>query len=290
MREGVYQSRVVENRDGRYVEVEPWEPVTYFGKTFDEIPFLSVNTLDIGFQYGAVPLSPLTKRALRIYRLTADYYRSLYNKSDPQVVLSGVMDEDVPTAIGGQSIWNFPNTDAKAAYLDIDGKGIPLQRDAINDQYVRFWEEGARLLSPGDAAPESGRALAKREHAKQVTLKNVVINAGDALQMALRKIAVTLGENPELVVFRPDLDFATPTMTGQEAFEWAQAQNAGFPISDAELHALAVRGGATEFTFEKTKELMSEDIPTELPPPRVPNLDNRDAVPPDEDEDDGDGE
>lgn len=289
--DGTYRSRLVEDREGRFVQVGPWEEISYFGKPFEEIPFLSVNVLDTGFEYGAVPLSPLTKRALRIYRLTADYYRSLYIKSDPQIVLSGVMDEDVPTEIGGGGPWNFPNTDAKATYLDIDGKGIPLQREAINDQYTRFWEEGARLLQAGDGASESGKALQRREQAKQVTLRNVVINAANALQKTLRKIAEVYGINPEMVVFKPDLDFASPSISGQLAFEWAQAKNAGFPISDEELHAIGVRGGATEYSYEETLAAMTEDAPTELPPPRVPNLDNRNATPeaPNEDGENGDG-
>lgn len=240
------------------VDGQEWTTIMLMGKTFDQIPFLSVNSLDIGFDYGAVPILPMTRRAFSIYRLTADYRRSLYMKGDPQPYVAGIPEEDMPPRIGGDEVWTFQNADAKPGYLDIDGDGIPLTRQAIQDELERFDQEGGKLLSTTQR-PESGEALAMRLLAHQVTLRNVVINAGTGMQQILRTIAVMLGLDAGTVSFEPDLDFASPIMTGVQASEWAKAQKFGFPISSKTLHSLARRGGVTEKTFEEEIEAIEDD-------------------------------
>lgn len=240
------------------VEGQDWTTIQLVGKSFDHIPFLSVNALDVGFEYGSVPILPMTRRAYSVYRLTADYRRSLYMKGDPQPYVAGITEEEIPPRIGGEGIWQFESADAKPGYLDIDGEGIPLTRQAIQDELERFDQEGGKLLSTTQR-PESGEALAMRLLAHQVTLRNVVINAGNGFQQALRGIAEMFGLDAEQVTFEPDLDFASPVMTGVDASEWAKAQKLGFPISSETLHSLARRGGVTEKTFDEEVEAIEDD-------------------------------
>ena len=236
-----------------------WNEVTLFGKPFNKIPFLSINALDLGFEYGAIPMLPLSRRAYSVYRLTADYRRSLYQKGDPQPWIAGIPKDQAPTRIGGEKLWVFENPEAKANYLDVEGDGgLPMMRQAIQDDLVRFDQEGGRLLST-TIRPESGDALKSRLLAHQVTLRNVVINAGIGMQKMLRVIAQMFGVDPETVVFTPDLDFAEPVMDGQTALEWAQARRQGFPVSARTLHDLAHRGGVTEKTFDEEKEEIEEE-------------------------------
>lgn len=244
------------------VDGQAWTTIRLVGKPFEKIPFLSVNALDIGFKYGAVPILPMTRRAFSVYRLTADYRRSLYMKGDPQPYVAGIPPEEMPPRIGGEEVWTFTNANAKPGYLDIDGDGIPLTRQAIQDELERFDQEGGKLLSTTQR-PESGEALALRLLAHQVTLRNVVINAGTGMQQMLRTIAEMFGLNAEDVSFDPDLDFASPIMTGTQAGEWATAKKLGFPISSETLHSLARRGGVTEKTFEEEIEAI-EDDPLEM--------------------------
>jgi hypothetical protein len=241
------------------VDGNEWNEVELFGSTFNFIPFIPINALDIGFTYGAIPMLPLTRRAYSVYRLTADYRRALYQKADPQAWVTGVSDEEeIPTRIGGDTIWHFSNPEAKVGFLDIDGDGIPLMREAIQDELQRFDQEGGRLLST-TMRPESGDALKKRLLAHQVTLRNIVINAGTGFQQALRMVAVMLGVNPDLVTFEPDLDFAEPTMSSQTFLEFVQAKQIGGPLSLESIHSLARRGGLTEKTFEQETKQAEEE-------------------------------
>jgi hypothetical protein len=238
--------------------VVPWKVVNIRGRTFDFIPFVPINALDIGFEYGAIPMMPMTRRAFSIYRLTADYRRALYQKGDPQPYVAGIPKSEAPTLIGGEQVWTFSNPDAKPGYLDVDGDGIPLMRQAIQDELVRFDQEGGRLLSTTQRA-ESGDALKLRTQAHQVTLRNIVINAGIGMTMALRQVAKMFGLDEDSVTFKPDLDFAEPVMDGQQALHWAQAINQGAPLSLESFHGLMVRGGVTEKTFEEETELIEDE-------------------------------
>lgn len=263
-------------------DAEGWVTPVIVGKALDRIPFVCVNALEVGFEYGAIPILPLARRCFSIYRLTADYRRALHVKGDPQPYVTGIKQEDAPREFGGTTLWTFEAPDANPGYLDISGDGIPLMRDEIEKQLVRFDQEGGRLLSTTDR-PESGAALVVRTRAHQVTLRNVVITAAAGVRDALQNAAEILRVDSDAVVFDPDLDFAEPGMTGREALEWSQAEMSGFPLSKRTLHGLAVRGGVTELTFEEEMELI-EDEGTELASvSRVPD-DGSDDVDPDDEE------
>jgi len=270
---GVYQVRVWEDagRPGpanvsttdpasKLRIVKDWVTPQFFGKPLDYIPFTCINALDIGYSYGAIPILPLVRRAFSIYRLTADYRRALYLKGDPQPYIAGVVkgSKDVPKRFGGEELWTFSNANAKVGFLDIDGQGIPLMRQAIADEYERFDQEGGRLLSTTQRA-ESGDALARRMRAHQVTLRNVVINAAMGMEQALRVVAEVAQEDEESVSFKPSLNFSEPELTGSEALQWVQAKSGGFPISDRTLHDLAVRGGVTDKSFEDEVDEMDQE-------------------------------
>lgn len=109
-----------------------WAP-RLFSRNLLSIPIDVINAKGEGFSYGPIPIMPMVRRAFSIYRMSADYHRSLCMKTDPQPVVYGVNEEDLPDRIGGDSIWAFSSPDARAELLDIDGLGIPLLRQAIED-------------------------------------------------------------------------------------------------------------------------------------------------------------
>lgn len=278
----------IEGDDGK----DKWEieelasRVEWKGKPIGRIPLHVINASDLGTSFGQIPMYGMAKRAFSIYRKTADYNRSLYTKSDPQIVLSGVTDDDSPTNIGGSTIWAFVNPAASASYLDIDGQGIPLQRTSIEDEYRRFHEEGGKLIHSEGGKGESGEALQTRAGANQVTLKSVTINIGRQIQSVLRDIArmMNMGEDEvDKVVFSPDLDFAQPTMSGQELLNFIQSKNQSAPISNQTIHALMHRGGITEIPFAEEMKLVEQERAeaekhAKQPNARTPNPDDGESV------------
>ncbi len=269
-----------------------WIVPTLLGKPFPVIPVTVINAIQRGFKFGSLPLIQPSRRSLSIFRRTADYNRALYNKGDPQAVLFGISADEAPDKIGGGSIWCFENESGTAAYLDIDGDGIPLMREGINDQYMRIGEEVGRLFDGGDTTgPESGEAIRRRAATQQVTVKSAVINAGTAFENALRWNGRLMGKSDEAVAaikFTPNTDFAEPMMSGQELLGYVMSKNAGAVLSDESIHDIARRHKITDKTFDEEKEAIEAEGPdlTALPPP-LPFAEETDG---DGDGDDGAGD
>lgn len=265
---GAIQEVPLEDETAAFVD-DPTDALVYgglspllFGRAFREVPLTVVNAINIGLEYGPIPMLPMTRRALAIFRRSADYNRSLYIKGDPQCVLFGVPEEDIPSEIGGGKIWAFENPEGKAEYLDIDGQGIPLMRQSIEDEFARFADEVGMLLEDSATGYESGEALKRRQSMRQVTVKSVVINAGEGMQEALRSLGRMMGKSDaevEKIVFEPNIDFAESMMSGQELFQFAQAAEHGAPLSQRSLHDLLRRRQVTNLTYEEEKKLIDED-------------------------------
>lgn len=238
---------------------------TLFGKAFGEIPMTPINAVDNDFRFGSIPSLPMVRRALAIFRKSADYHRSLYIKGDPQPVLFGVDPSEKPTEIGGGSIWCFQQPEGKAQFLDIDGQGIPLMRQAIQDEFERFSAETGRLMDVNDkAGAESGVALKQRHSMQLVTVKSLVINAASGLQAALRQMARLMGLSPDEIKgieFRPNLDFAEAAMTADELLKLVMACNQGAPLSRETVHSIARRRGLTMKTYEDEQDEISQQGP-----------------------------
>lgn len=268
---------------------EGWIEPQLFGKAFMEMPITVINSITKGFKLGPIPALPMAKRVLNIFRKTADRNRALYIKGDPQAILWGVAEDDVPSFIGGGEIWSFENADGKAEYLDIDGQGIPLMNEAIKEQYDRFSQETGMLVDQEEGAAESGEAIRRRQAGSQVTIKSMVVNAAAAIEAHLRRIARVrrgMDANVDDIVFSPNLDFAEPLMSGKALLDYVMAKNAGAAISHKSIHELARRHKVTEFDFEEELDLIAEEdglFPDNTPPELM------DEPPPEDDDDDEEG-
>lgn len=232
------------------------------GTRFGSIPMVVGGPSGVGWAADRVPAKPLAQRVASIFRRTADLNRSLFIKGDPQPVLWGVDPDKVPSTIGGSKIWGFSNPDGKAEYLDIQGDGIPHQKEAIESDYARFYLEAGRLLRAEDSrAAESGEALRRRLGAQQVTAKSITVQCGKLMQFALRMLVSASGGDEEAVEatkFVPATNFSEPSMSAEELLQLIEAQNLGAPLSTASLHELMQRRGMTRKTLEEEAEAMRE--------------------------------
>lgn len=248
-----------------------------FGNTFKEMPLVVINAINKGFGFGPIPGLPMAKRAIMIYRKTADYHRALYVKGDPQPILFGVDEDSIPGHIGGGEIWAFPSEGASAMYLDIDGQGIPLMKESIDQQYDRFGQETGQLADDSGGGIESEGGRARRYARADITIKSIVVNAGAAMEEALQQIVrARRGEKASVddVVFAANTDFSEPLMSGKALLDYVMAKNAGGPISGETIHELARRHKVTDFTYEEELDKIAEEENTidlmgdEEPPPK----------------------
>lgn len=237
------------------------------GGAFDFIPITVLNANGLGLEYGPIPALPLAKIALSIFRKSATYHRALYVKGDPQAVIAADMDEeDLPTTVGGGELWLIP-AGGQAKYLDIDGQGIPMNRQSIQDLFERFMREGGRLMEQVDKInpSESGVAVEKRLNAQQVTLVSLVIEAGLGMQTALRMLGKMRGmseEAVEKIIFEPNLKFAASPIDGDELVKIITAKNQGLVLSHKSIHERIAAAGVTNKTYEEeVAEIEKEEPP-----------------------------
>lgn len=247
-------------------DAEGWVEVKYLGKTREFLPITVINAISRGFDFGPIPMLAGARRALSIFRKSADYFRSLYQKGDPQPWVSGVSKDDVPGEIGGGTVWAFSDPNAKAGYLDIDGDGIPLMKGAIDDQYARFAIETGQLLDSDDGGQaKSGEALRREAANGRVTIKGVIINTAAGVQDALRSLARLRGMSDDVIekiFFTPNTDFSEPMMTGREVVDYVLAKTGGGPISWRTIHAIMFRHKVTDLTFEEEMDEIASEVPT----------------------------
>lgn len=235
------------------------------GKKFEGIPFVMVNAINLELEIGPIPLEPIADKALDIYRKSAAYNRALHNKSDPNIIRTGVtVDEGKSNTLIGGVIWDFANPDATVEYLDLDGSAIPYQRDAIEDSFEEARAAAGRLIDSQSKARESAEALQQRSVSQQVTTVSVINNAAQGLEQALKRIAGVLSVNPDEVKFEANLDFSVPVMTGKDANDLMEAKAKGAPISIPTIHNMFRSGGLTKKTFDEEQEEILQEDPLDL--------------------------
>lgn len=233
------------------------------GKPFDEIPFTFVGSTDLTPAPNDIPVIGIVRAALRIYKLSAGYFRALYMSGDPQAVITGMSkdDDNAPKVVGGGSIWFIPKEGGRAEFIGPDANSIPYQEKAIQNKFGEAYEAGAQLLNTDSKSAESGEALQKRIASKTATILTIAITVASGLERALRNCARFLGADPSKVAVTPNLDFVNEQITAAEVLGFTQAKNQGFPISWEDLHEIARRGQLTSKTYEETRSLLEQEGP-----------------------------
>ena len=193
----------------------------------DELPFVFVGATDLTPAPHHIPMLPLARMALRIFRLSADYKQALFLTSQPTPVIAGVEpgQEGLPEQIGASTIWYLP-AEARAYYLEVGGAGIEAHRQAIGDLQDQALQMGARLMEGGRGA-ESAEALRIRAAAQTVSLTDVARTTAAGLERALRMAARWAGADPDRVTVEPNLDFTENVLSAEAVRQLTQAWKDG---------------------------------------------------------------
>ncbi len=226
------------------------------GKEMEFIPFTFINTKDLLPSIDNAPLLGLARMMLTIYRGEADYRQNLFMQGqDTFVTIGGVRqtdssNPDAPLRMGaGARIDMDAGGDAK--YVGVNGKGLPEQRTALENDRIRAEIRAGQLVNEKAGDKESGEALKTRLAAQTATLTQIALSGGAGLEHALRQAAIWIGADPNEVKVEPNEEFHSTLVTGQDAFQLMQAKDLGLPISYESLHAWAVDRGLTKKTFEE---------------------------------------
>jgi hypothetical protein len=219
---GVYRSLVWTKVGGQWQSSDPVEARDGKRQPLETVPFVFINTNDLSPEPDDVPLYGLAKLAVRVYRLDADYTFALHMTSEPTPWVNGfsdakqaITDGNTPTSIGSSSLWILPEN-AQAGFLEFTGAGLSAQEKAIQNSLQRAVLFGANLLADHQKTAESGEAIKLRLGNQTSTLKTIAMTSAAGLERALKNVATWMGESPDKVSVKPNLDFFDHALSPQE--------------------------------------------------------------------------
>jgi hypothetical protein len=221
----------------------------------------------------------LANLSLAIYRGEADYRQSLHQQGQDTFVIVGADQEDAdgePVRLGSGSVLHLPMGGA-ASYEGVSGEGLPEQAKCLSNDYQRAREMGSRLLEQRGSQAESGEALRVRLAASTATLRDIVTTGAAGLEHLLRVMARWMGENPDLVVVRPNLDFAEIREVPSAPKELMEGKALGAPLSLRSIHRYLQENEFTRSTYEeeiaeiKAEEPLVKPAPAETPASGAPS-------------------
>ena len=259
MREDGYLQEIYNDKETTE-PVETIDSIQPVGEPFTEMPFVFAGSTDIHLDVDDIPLQGMARCALSIYRKTASYGRALFISSDPQAVMIGVAESDVPKYMGAGTIWAIENTSGDAKFIGPDAASIPYQREEIERKFTEAYALGARLLDDKKVA-ESGEALKTRVKAQTATARSVAVNAAKALQKSLRFAAQFVGVNVDEVVVEPNLSWTEADVTPEAILALTQAKLQGAPIANETIHEYARRGNLVMRSYEDEMGLIEQEGP-----------------------------
>lgn len=234
------------------------------GKKLDEVPFVFINTRDLISTPDESPLLGLGRLVLAIYRGEADYRQNLFMQGQDTLVTIGetnnkdpLTGEEKPLRVGaGSKISVDLGGDAK--YIGVEGKGLPEQRTALENDRKRAETKSGQLIN-AKATQESGEALGTRLEAQTASLNQLARTGAMGLQTILRKIAVWMGQDPEAVKVTPNLEFGDVQLQIADIDKLMDARTKGAPISKKSIHNLMKDRRMTTMSFEAEMDQIAEE-------------------------------
>jgi hypothetical protein len=223
----------------------------------DAMPLSVAGAINTNASPDEPPILPISRSAVSAYQISADYKQSLYMTTQPTPCTRGLGD-DKPTTIGADTVWHLPEG-GDAFYMEVSGNGIALNKQAIDDELLRAEYHGSKLLQQGDQV-HSAEALKLRMLSQYATLQSVVMSGGEAIEQALRSIAVWLKLNPDDVIYQPNTDFVSTVELNQMSVI-NQAVMAG-TLPREILFEAARKAGYTKKTDEELTDMIEETEPT----------------------------
>lgn len=242
--------------DSANLATAPWVAPSIAGNRLQEIPFVFLNVNDLTPNTDVPPLYGLAKKALVMYRGSADYRQNLFMQGQDTLVRTGIEGDPPPAPVGAGAVQNLP-TNADAKYIGISGEGIAEQRLALENDRKEAALFTVQFIDQSGGEDQSGAALRVRVTARTSTLATVQLANATALRDALIFSGEWMGlpqaklDDIEVI---PNYEFAAPATTPADVKSLQDAKVAGAPISEESMHAYLKKAGYVVFEFEVEKE------------------------------------
>lgn len=241
---GYYRQRVFRiGKDGKDELVEgPIYPVMN-GEPLSYVPFITVGATGKGDVADVPPLIDLVDANIALYQVNSDRRHGLHFTALPTAVISGFTPENPNERlyIGSTAAWVFPNENAKAAFLEFQGKGLGESKDFSVETKQEMALLGARMLADESRVGSETLGGTQIKHqGENSMLGEIVGHVSAAMEWALTAFTQWAGASGE-VVYQINRRFLPVPMGPQELTALVGAWQSG-AVSDSELYAKLQEG------------------------------------------------
>lgn len=235
------------------------------GKNIDFIPFIFIGIDDTTPPVDEPPLIDLADVNIAHYRLDADHKHGLHFTGLPTPIISGYTPSEGSSDlyIGSTAAWVFPDSNAKAAYLEFTGQGLAAIKEEKESLVGQMAILGARLLASEKKATETAQTAQIHRAGESSVLSAIANTISSGLTWALNVFSQWGGSQDECSV-EINTEFLPPELTSQELATWLQAWQQGAPgFSDEGLFSLLQKREliASGVTLEDEQERISSKEP-----------------------------
>lgn len=266
-----------------FIEGDPVQPTARGAGALGVIPFEIAGPRDLSHDPETPPLIGVSRAAVAIYQLSADYRWQMFMSGQETFVC---INADAPEAVGAGVVVSLkaepggdkaaPNVDAK--YVGPSGTGMAAHKTAIDDEKRNAAAAGARMFNTGQSqSAESGEARRMRFAAETASLTSVAQSSCALLEKSLRNVARMMGlsdaEIDSIVVYPPK-DLMDRRLSPEEVDRIMALVEKGFLSFETAYESLQEGEWASaERTFEEERELIDkedvgrDEVQAALPPP-----------------------
>jgi hypothetical protein len=182
---------------------------TMNGKVMDFIPFQFIGPHSTSWEVCEPPLIDLVEVNLSHFRVNADYEHGCHFTGLPTPVISGYTRENPNDQfyIGSMSAWVFPNSQAKASYLEFTGQGLSALRTNLEDKKKEMAVLGARMLEAEPSAQQSANTAAIHRGGEQSMLASIAETVSCAMERMLKWFCDYANAASDEVKYKLNKDF-----------------------------------------------------------------------------------
>jgi hypothetical protein len=200
------------------------------GKNIDFIPFIFIGIDDTTPPVDEPPLIDLADVNIAHYRLDADHKHGLHFTGLPTPVISGYTPPEGSSDlyIGSTAAWVFPDSNAKASYLEFAGQGLAAIKEEKESLVGQMAILGARLLTSEKKTTETAQTAQIHRAGESSVLSAIAHTISSGLTWALNVFSKWGGSDDECSVTL-NQEFMPPEVAPQELTAWLQAWQQGAP-------------------------------------------------------------
>lgn len=261
-----YRVRLFRRKDGNAGE---WEQASEFWPLMNNqkmgyIPFAIVGVDGVEAELDEPPLIDLVDLNLAHYRVTADYEHGCHFTGLPTAVVSGYSPVDGGQDnlyIGSTTAWVFPDSEAKAQFLEFTGQGLGALKENLDRKEQQMAILGARMLFAEKRQVEAAETAAIHRSGETSVLAAIATGVSQALEWALGVFRDWAGASGD-VTYQLNRDFNPAMLDASQLTALMKQVQMGLMSEDTHWQILQRADIVdSEQTWEKEQERINQQGP-----------------------------